>query len=587
MSNTACRSFPIRRIIPVSMVAVVVFSSCGARIPEMKVSLERLPPGSVDHVNREDSLHDGFFADSAWPGAHRDVRNSDYEPYPSPDSVVPSWQVLEGNNFFMGPSVDAAGNVYVTTAGGPGFSHLHSYDRFGNLRWESPPMESFDDLDYKAFVSAPVLGDDDDIYLADANQLRRYRASDGEEVWVIDLPPLGINDLGFSAFPLSGDLLGYAFGDGNVAVFRRNNGELAYPVLQLPGVDGPEEIETPPGTFENLVYGDFIQDTWNAIFGMEIEMCNTPCVHPETGRIFIIATGRVPDETVLYGIDLGEGGLEIAFETLIGTTGSGTSPTLGHDGKYVYVTDGLGRLNGVDAETGEIAWASEETSVTGVSPTTTPDNRVYTSDFNWLKCWDGSNGDIIWKTDVGELGRMYVKGFPAKYGRPWADIVSGVLATEDRLWVIVAVSTVIDIPEDKQQGSKSPIANRDPSIYKQPLGFFLASYDLDGRLVSHVPYPDSGALMAQGFDGRIYSTSLSVVNSIALGIEDRFPFFMRNTPDVVGGLTVYEPESFTAYAEKVESWIAARPDDERSTAAARAMEAALPSIREQAELRGE
>ena len=242
----------------IGFLVVPLSVSCGARIPEMEMTLEPLPAGSADHTNEVDALHDGYFADSTWPGAHRDVRNSDYVPYPSPDAVVPSWHVLEGENFFMGPTVDAAGNVYVTTAGGPGTSHLHSYDRFGNLRWESAPMDSLDDLDHAVFLSAPVLGNNDDLYVADANQLRRYRASDGEEIWVTDLPSVGINELGFSAVPLSHELLGYAFGDGNGAVFHRDSGELAYPLLQLPGVDGPGEIKTPPGTFSNLVYDNFI-----------------------------------------------------------------------------------------------------------------------------------------------------------------------------------------------------------------------------------------------------------------------------------------------------------------------------------------
>ncbi len=229
-------------------------ASCGSRIPTMNIEVAPLPPGSV-------ALNDGPYTESPWPGAHRDTRNSDYVPYPSPDSIVPSWYALEGENFFMGPTVDASGNVYVTSAGGPSRSHLHSFDRFGNLRWASKPMENLDDLDYAAFVSAPVLGDDDDLYLADANQLRRYRASDGEKLWTINLPEIGVNRIGFSAFILTSDLVGYAFGDGNVGVFNRHNGSLAYPLLQLPGVKGPPSAIPPPGLFTGLVYEPFIRET--------------------------------------------------------------------------------------------------------------------------------------------------------------------------------------------------------------------------------------------------------------------------------------------------------------------------------------
>ncbi len=74
-----------------------------------------LPPGSGDHTNRADALNDGAYAKAPWPSAHRDIRNSDYVPYPSPNSII----TLEGVNFFMGLTVDASGNVSVTSAGRP------------------------------------------------------------------------------------------------------------------------------------------------------------------------------------------------------------------------------------------------------------------------------------------------------------------------------------------------------------------------------------------------------------------------------------------------------------------------------------
>ena len=70
-------------------------------MPTMNIEVAPLPPGSVDHTNRADALNDGAYAEAPWPGAHRDTRNSDYVPYPSPDSIIPSWSVLEGENFFM------------------------------------------------------------------------------------------------------------------------------------------------------------------------------------------------------------------------------------------------------------------------------------------------------------------------------------------------------------------------------------------------------------------------------------------------------------------------------------------------------
>ena len=122
---------------------------------------------------------------------------------------------------------------------------------------------------------------------------------------------------------------GVISGDGKVALFDRATGSLAMPLLDLPGVSGLPASPMPPGLWaDGSIDERILQDSWDAIFGFNMEVANTPSVHSETGRIFIVATGREPDAVVLYGIDVTEEGLRIAFETPLGTSGSGTSPTL-------------------------------------------------------------------------------------------------------------------------------------------------------------------------------------------------------------------------------------------------------------------
>ena len=60
------------------------------------------------------------FGRTTWSGAHRDARNSDYVPVPSPNAVQRTWTGIERGNFFMPPVIGANGNVYATSAGGPG-----------------------------------------------------------------------------------------------------------------------------------------------------------------------------------------------------------------------------------------------------------------------------------------------------------------------------------------------------------------------------------------------------------------------------------------------------------------------------------
>ena len=91
---------------------------------------------------------------------------------------------------------------------------------------------------------------------------------------------------------------------------------------------------------------------------------------------------------------------EIAFETQLGVSGSGTSPTVSFDGSTVYVVDGEGHLTGVSAVDGSVVWQSSERSVMGVSSSTMPDGKVFTFQFNELICWDGSNGDVLWRHDL-------------------------------------------------------------------------------------------------------------------------------------------------------------------------------------------
>ena len=508
-----------------------------------------------DHVNQAPMDNGRFYGKSTWSAAHRDNRNSDFIPLPTPDAMRRTWRGIEGASFFMGPTIGPDGKIYATSAKGEGHSHLHAFDTRGNLAWKSKPMASKDDLDSAAFLSAAVLDEDGHIYVADSNQLWSFD-SDGNTRWVTDLPALGVNGYIFSVYFTHRGHAGVISSDGKVALFDRESGNLAMPILDLPGVAGLPASPMPPGLFEDgSIDTRILQDSWDAIFGFNMEVANTPSVHSESGRIFIVATGREPDAVVLYGIDTGEDGLEIAFETSLGRSGSGTSPTISFDGRFVYVIDGDGHLTGVNADSGEIAWKSKETAVTGVSSTTAPDGRVYTFDLNYLFCWDGDNGDVIWKRDLREVAEQAVPFKASWYGKPHASLVSGIMAAEDGFWAILSVGTNIPIPEAQQGQVQPPIASLDTTHFAQPVEYFLVHYDYDGNLKFKTPFVDAGALLAMGLDGRMYVTTLSISGSIAYyGANAEMPFFMRNTPRPYGGLIAYEPESFLAYFEERVRW---------------------------------
>ena len=495
------------------------------------------------------------FGRTTWSGAHRDARNSDYVPVPSPNAVQRTWTGIERGNFFMPPVIGANGNVYATSAGGPGESHLHAFTPGGRLLWKAAPMQSMDDLDSAAYFSAPVVDMDDHLYLADGNQLWSF-TNEGAVRWVTDLPALGVNGYVFSAFFTHQGHVGLISSDGKVALFDRASGELALPILDLPGVDGVPSSPMPPGLLvDDLIDPALLQDNWDAIWGFNMEVANTPSVSPETGRIFIVATGRQPDHTVLYGLDVQEEGIEIAFETQLGVSGSGTSPTVSFDGRYVYVVDGEGHLTGVSTVDGSIAWQSSEVSVMGVSSSTMPDGKVFTFQFNELICWDGSNGDVLWRHDLNWIAEEEITGWPTVFGRPQADIVSGVTTTVDGVWFIIKAGIEIEIPEDQQDMVQPPVAGLPVDTFKQPIKHFLVHYDYDGNFVSKAPFVDDGALVVMGLDGRMYATTLSVTTSIAhYGANPNMPFFMRNTPKPYGSLVAYDPVSFLDYFKELVAW---------------------------------
>ena len=510
---------------------------------------------AYQHLSDTEFGNGPYYGRTTWSGAHRDARNSDYVPVPSPNALVRTWTGIERGNFFMPPVIGVNGNVYATSAGGPGHSHLHAFTPGGKLLWKAAPMQSADDLDSAAYFSAPVVDVDDHLFLPDANQLWSF-TNEGAVRWVTDLPALGVNGYAFSSFFTHQGHIGLISSDGKVALFDRASGELALPILDLPGVDGVPSSPMPPGLLaDGLIDPALQQDNWDAIWGFNMEVANTPSVSPQTGRIFIVATGRQPDHTVLYGLDVQEEGIEIAFETQLGVSGSGTSPTVSFDGSTVYVVDGEGHLTGVSAADGRIVWQSSERSVMGVSSSTMPDGKVFTFQFNELICWDGSNGDVLWRHDLNWIADEEITGWPTLFGQPQADVVSGVTTTVDGVWFIIKAGIEIEIPEDQRDMVQPPVAGLPVDTFKQPIKHFLVHYDYDGNFVSKAPFVDDGALVVMGLDGRMYATTLSVTTSIAYyGANPGMPFFMRNTPKPQGSLVAYDPASFLGYFKELVAW---------------------------------
>ena len=507
---------------------------------------------AYEYVNTVEADNGAFFAKSTWSAAHRDSRNSDYIPMISPSTVTRTWEGIEGGNFFMGPVIGPDGTVYATSAGGVGHSHLHAFDGAGNLLWKSKPMTTEKDLDSAAYFSAPVIDIQNNIFLPDKNQLWSYDSS-GAVRWVTELSDYGIEGYVFSVvFSKEGYGI-LTSSDGIIALFDRNDGSMQLQSLELPGVAGIDGVPVPKGFLKGMIDDQILQDTWDGIFGFKMEVANTTAIDPITNRMFVVATGRKPDDIVVYGIDITSTGLKIAFESLIGTSGSGTSPTLSFDGDLVFIADGKGIMNGISTKNGEIVWKNEQATVTGVSPTTTPNNRLFSFNTEEIHSIDTKTGETIWSKDISELlfdggyeeSLRSVTGF---YGTHDASLHSGIMATEDGMWMIVALNTQIPIPESRRGNIKIPIEGIRTDVFAQPLSYHLVKLDYDGNLVYVTDFVDGGALLSMGLDGKIFITTLSVISSIAYhNANPKMLFFMRNTPKPYGGLIAYEPNSYFDY----------------------------------------
>ena len=84
--------------------------------PEIEESGYRVSASIDGYVSQAPMDNGMFYAASTWSGAHRDNRNSDYTPLPSPNALRRTWSGIEGANFFMGPTIGADGTIYATSA---------------------------------------------------------------------------------------------------------------------------------------------------------------------------------------------------------------------------------------------------------------------------------------------------------------------------------------------------------------------------------------------------------------------------------------------------------------------------------------
>jgi outer membrane protein assembly factor BamB len=420
------------------------------------------------------------------------------------------------------------GTVYAVTGKGPGHSHLHAISPDGEILWQSAPQQSQADLDSMAVFSAPVLDESGDIYIGDGNQFWAFHP-DGKVKWVTDLPGVGVNSA-FVTGMIVADYVGGVSLDGKVMLLHRSSGQLAMPVLDLPGASGPLGPPIPDPLWKNLVDPAIRDQVWEILRGHRYAITNTPAVHPRTGRIYAIGAGSDQSEGHFYGIDVIDDRLKLAFVTKV-PAGSGTSPGISPGGERLYAM-AEGHLFAIDAESGEKLW-SKDVNGQDASPTVGPDDTVYVLGGQRLVAVQGASGEIRWARDYNDfvaqqLPELWTRFGLLEQGEPVGFIDSVASVTPDLMWTTVLGGYSMNLFGRKFQHAAKT--------------WLIAIKPQDGSLIASYPLPDtSEGGITIGPMGELYLDMLAAIASTShyAGYQWILPSEVQ-MPEPVGGLVALE-----------------------------------------------
>jgi outer membrane protein assembly factor BamB len=503
-----------------------------------------IPSIAGERAGKVDFGQPGFYGQAPWASVHRDSRNSDFSPLVTSTKLVKSWSVLDGAALINPGVIGADGTRFVTSARGPGYSHLHAFSADGELLWQSPVQKSETDLDAMAGFNAPVIGPGGDLYIGDGNQFWAFHA-DGSVKWVVPLPE---RDKPFVYQIISAQgFVGGITVAGKVLFYQLDDGRLAIPAFQLPPGVSAARGPSLPGLWQGGLMHETVIELFKQIaFGYGVQVANAPAVHPVTGRVFITAAGPMQGEAhsgVLYGLDVKPTGIEIGFATPMGG-GSGTSPALSADGSFVYSADGEGQMLSVDTRTGKVVWAARGEGL--LSPAIADDGTILTGDIfaaptvvalnpgdgarKWAKSYDDYAASRL------PVLEPHPPEFPS--GQPVARLVSVISASANAVWVGMNLGYDYHQPGS---GLTLPVPH---------ITVVCALRPQDGTLLDCVDVRDTVEGMINiGTAGRLSVSHTSIFGSFFYhGLNPLLPQRYRSPMVPVGGLTALEPESFCEQA---------------------------------------
>ena len=493
-------------------------------------------PPSIRQSKTDTNLSPQYF-DSLWPAGHRDSANTDFVPIELGSSYTIKKHFLKGHPIFWPPTIGLDGTSYVVTGAPPGHSHLFAISPDGDVLWSAKPQESLEDLDSFAIMNAPTIDAEGDLYLGDRDQLWALKPN-GDVKWVIDLKPYGV-DWGFMTVMLSRQrYIGGVTTNGKVLFFWSHDGKLAMPVLDLPGGRGPAPEDEPPELlWKDLMDPELIPFLFNLIQGWELEVANTPAIHPETGRLYITAAGATPNTGVLYGIDISDDALTIAFQAPMGG-GSGTSPAISQDGTAVYAVDELGRMIAIDAHTGKRLWQSKQGGGGSASPSVGSDETIYTPFQDRITAYT-RHGDVRWERSYDSL---CMKRLPEP-GGIWNHVLSEPVAFIDSILTVgmrkgwMNVVCGYHLPKFLSRSDRTRVPIPQESLF---VAFDLATGDpLDEPLV--LPETSEGFITPLSNGNAMVTTSGAITSIFYHTVNRILPERLQVDGPPRAGLVLLEP----------------------------------------------
>ncbi|WP_153301664.1 PQQ-binding-like beta-propeller repeat protein [Endozoicomonas arenosclerae] len=380
----------------------------------------------------------GVYADTEWATAHGGPRNDDYisSIQELPRYYEQSAEVLEGAAVLLGPTRGPNGDFYASTALGKGHSNLTAFDGEGNIKWQTPPWQGADDFDPGGVIAAPAVDKDGNVYISDANQMWSFD-EDGEVRWVTPLPKPTVDvegvfdelNLGMEAnsitnpfftMPVNGDestaYVGGITMFGDVMIFDRKTGEIVAGPVNMPGEFETHVLSPAPGAMSE----PYVAEGWGSViwtyFHGGVESANVPAVHPETGMIYATGTSsKNYGDGAVHGFTFGPETkkIEFVYEAQMGP-GSGSSPAISSDLKYMYASDADATLYKFRTDSDkEPVWTTDVAGRPASASLGGPgDDKIYVYDERYVYAVNPETKEVDWDIDMLEFAKEMLPAGP-------------------------------------------------------------------------------------------------------------------------------------------------------------------------------